>query len=751
MPMAPHKGESQAAFMSRCVPEMMGDGKRPNDQAVAACLTMFRDKGKQKQVEPQADESFDEFMDRCVNDAGEPAEQCRLAWEQRSGTNGVIYKTHAAPVLGMEFVLSDESPDRMGDVIMANGWDLANFTKNPIALFNHNPDFIIGAWENVRIDKRELRGHLKLAPKGASPRLDEIRALIDAGILKASSVGFRPAGSAPRKSAEGSYLGQTFTKQELVEVSVVSVPANANALAVAKSLMTSGKISAGTLDLVFAKHGTESETRTRGGVHGKHAKTSRNRETNVMQLSQRITESQGRIVALRDQLTEHLKAVDDSNVTDAQLAITNDINAKIAQEQKGLDGLKDAERALGAASDDGRGNGGDNDPGKAIVVRPGNRPFAMPTKKIDPVEYIVRAGTVEMFKHIQKRSTEDVRATIAQHYPGYGDDLTKAYIAYIARAATNPAMTSVTGWAAELVETVFSAFMETLMPKSVFPRLSNLGLSLNFGRAGRISVPTRSRTPTIAGSFVGEGQPIPVRQGAFTAQILTPKKMAVITTWTREIDEGSVPAIEGLLRQAISEDTAVSLDSVLIDANPATTVRPAGLLNGVAGLTPTAGGGFNAIVGDIKQLTGALITATSGHLRSPAWLMNPQQVNSAGLIAAPGVGAFPFREELSSGKLQGYPIIDSGTVPMGTVILVDAADFVVAGGEAPRFEVSDQATLHEEDTTPLPIGSAGTPAVVAAPVRSLWQTDSLALRLILPVNWTLRRPGVVAWVAGVTW
>jgi hypothetical protein len=88
---------------------------------------------------------------------------------------------------------------------------------------------------------------------------------------------------------------------------------------------------------------------------------------------------------------------------------------------------------------------------------------------------------------------------------------------------------------------------------------------------------------------------------------------------------------------------------------------------------------------------------------------------------------------------------------MGTVILVDAADFVVVGGDAPRFEVSDQATLHFDDTTPLQIGTPGTPPTVAAPVQSLWQTDSLALRLILPINWCLRRGGVVAWTAGVTW
>jgi hypothetical protein len=65
--------------------------------------------------------------------------------------------------------------------------------------------------------------------------------------------------------------------------------------------------------------------------------------------------------------------------------------------------------------------------------------------------------------------------------------------------------------------------------------------------------------------------------------------------------------------------------------------------------------------------------------------------------------------------------------------------------------VSDQATVHEEDTTPLPIvGPGGTP-VTANPVRSLWQTDSLGLRLILNMNWALRRTGMVAVINGVTW
>jgi hypothetical protein len=54
-----------------------------------------------------------------------------------------------------------------------------------------------------------------------------------------------------------------------------------------------------------------------------------------------------------------------------------------------------------------------------------------------------------------------------------------------------------------------------------------------------------------------------------------------------------------------------------------------------------------------------------------------------------------------------------------TVFFVDAADFFTASGDEPRFDVSDQATLHMEDTTPLAIGTAGSPNTVAAPVRSI--------------------------------
>jgi HK97 family phage major capsid protein len=368
---------------------------------------------------------------------------------------------------------------------------------------------------------------------------------------------------------------------------------------------------------------------------------------------------------------------------------------------------------------------------------------------IDIIELFVKAGTLAYFAKANGSTLEAARNKIAERHPEYKDEATKLIADLVLRAASAPALTTVTGWAAELVQTTWAALMPLLMPNSILPRLAARGLSLSFGSYGKIVIPTRSRTPTLSGSFVGEGLPIPVRQGAFTTQTLTPKKMAVITTWTREMDDHSIPAIEGLLRDAIQQDTAVAIDTVLIDANAASAIRPAGLLNGVSVTTPTAGGGLAAFIGDVVGLINSISAATYGNIRSLVWIVNQTDMLRASMLSATNTGIFPFRDEIRGGTLNGIPIIDSQTVTAKTMILVDAADFVVVGGDAPRMEMSDQATLHMEDTTPLEL--VASPSTVAAPQRSLFQTDSIALRMVLPLNWIQRRAGTVAFTTSVTW
>jgi HK97 family phage major capsid protein/HK97 family phage prohead protease len=644
----------------------------------------------------------------------------------------VVRKVTVAKAAGddLEFVLSDDTKDRYGDVIDPKGWVLDNFKKNPIALFNHNSNFPIGRWENVRVQGGKLIGKLKLAAKGTSDRIDELLSLVEQGILRAVSVGFQPI----EREALKDNSGILFKRQELLETSLVSVPANPSAVQLARSLHVSDE----TIALAFGEHaGRDGGTVRRSS--GEQAATSPARKSSPMNipLSKRIEDAQARLVALRDQLTDHLTNIGDEP-DDAAMAITDELNGKVALQQRALDGLREAETRLAAQSD----------PVSGSVTRSGDgrRPFAVPTKKIEPKEYALRAGVIKLLSHIERKPIDLVRSE------RYGDDEATKVVSdfMLTKAATAPATTTTSGWASQLVETVNADFMESLMPASVYPGLSARGLRLNFGRAGTISIPSRAATPTIAGSFVGEGSPIPVRQGAFASTTLTPKKLAVISTFTREIAEHSTPAIEGLIRNAIQEDTSVAVDSVLLDATAASAIRPAGLRNGVTVTTATAGGGFAALVGDIKALVGALITATNGNVRAPVWIMNPIQAIAIALTQNAG-GDFPFQQEINGNRLQGFPVIQSASVTAGMLILVDAADFVSVTGDDPRWDVSDQATLHMEDTTPLAIGTAGAPNTVAAPVRSLFQTDTVAIRMILPMNWALRRAGVVAWTQSVTW
>ena len=129
------------------------------------------------------------------------------------------------------FVLSDQSVDRMGDTIRAEGWELGQFKSNPVALFGHDHTKIVGKWENVRVVGKRLLGTLKLAKPGTSDFIDTVRSLVEQGIIKAVSVGFQPIEATPRKGG-----GYDYIKSTLHEVSLVAVPANQNALAIAKAM-----------------------------------------------------------------------------------------------------------------------------------------------------------------------------------------------------------------------------------------------------------------------------------------------------------------------------------------------------------------------------------------------------------------------------------------------------------------------------------------------------------------------------------
>jgi HK97 family phage major capsid protein/HK97 family phage prohead protease len=631
----------------------------------------------------------------------------------------------------LEFVMSDGSVDRMGDVLEPAGWKLDAFHKNPIALFSHDPRLPIGKWHDVAVRKGQLTGRLELMPAETDLQR-QIQTAVNAGVLRAVSVGFHSDNFEPLKTG-----GIRFLEQELVECSLVSVPANANALAIAKSL----GISPQGQSLIFGVHASEDRAAS-GGFHGVHAKRGDlSRKFRAMNYSERIEAAQQDVVALQDQLAGLPDAEDVQKVSDLTQRIT-EVKGKIFA-------WVEAEKALGSEASP------ITIPKERIQVFAPSQPlpasapkaWAQPKRKETPAEdHLLRQFVASTTAYVKRQPIE---VALAEHYASYGDyEVTKGVFEWRQRAATAPATTTTTGWAAELAITGQGAWFNAIMAGSIFLPVAARGMNVTLGRYNQISMPTRQATPTIAGSFVAEGAPIPVRQAAFTAVTIGPKKMAVITSYTREIAEHSTPEIETILRQLIMDDTGVAVDTVFIDNVAVSTIRPAGIRNGVSALTATAGGGFAALVADLAAMVGALAAVNA--MGSLVWIMNPVQQIKIGLTQNAG-GNFPFQSEINANRLLGYSVVVSSTVPAGMVILINADDLLVVQGDTPRFDVSDQATLHFEDTTPLQISASGSPNTVAAPVRSMFQTDSLALRMILPMNWAMRRAGSVAWVTGVTW
>lgn len=132
-------------------------------------------------------------------------------------------------------VASDESIDRDGDRIMAAGWDVGNFLKNPVIPWAHNysePPVARAVEIGVKDGRLEFRP--QFPPEGDYPKADTIWRLYKGGYLKAFSVGFMPKRWDYVERAKGQ-RGRDYHEQELWEISACTVPSNPNALVAAKS------------------------------------------------------------------------------------------------------------------------------------------------------------------------------------------------------------------------------------------------------------------------------------------------------------------------------------------------------------------------------------------------------------------------------------------------------------------------------------------------------------------------------------
>lgn len=128
----------------------------------------------------------------------------------------------------LDFIASDESLDRYQEVVKLDGWELKNYRMNPVVLDSHNywsVGAILGKSTELTIADGKMRNRVRFAmdnPLGAIAYK-----MAKAGFINSESVGFIPTewknGIGPNEPR------RTYLKQELLEISLVPVPANPGA------------------------------------------------------------------------------------------------------------------------------------------------------------------------------------------------------------------------------------------------------------------------------------------------------------------------------------------------------------------------------------------------------------------------------------------------------------------------------------------------------------------------------------------
>ena len=355
---------------------------------------------------------------------------------------------------------------------------------------------------------------------------------------------------------------------------------------------------------------------------------------------------------------------------------------------------------------------------------------------------ILRAGVAAAYGHMRGLSIEE---TISKHFPNEARAL-----GAVLKVATPAADTSTTGWAAEVVQDGVAGFMGELRGRSVMAQLAVRGVNVVFGRNGSVSIPGWAGTDEdLAGDFVEEGEPIPVKRGTLSTQQLLKYNLGVITVLTKKLRDHSIPEFSGIVQTKILDDTAKVLDKALMSTVAAGAKRPAGIYVGAETQAATGTGTADDINADIKFLFTQMVNENSA--ARPVMIMNSLRL--LGLqLKTNAVGTYVFASAAANGNLAGAEILHSTHVPADEITALDASTFA-SGFNDPMIDASENATVVMADGGVAPtVGEVGDVALdpAGAQITSLWQTQQIGLRMDWPTTWKQLRP-TVSYITGADW
>lgn len=615
-------------------------------------------------------------------------------------------------------IASTPTPDRYGDIMEPEGALLRSSTP---FLWQHDSDQPIGSCTPKLVkDGIEITAQLvKPTPDMPSQlvaRLDEAWASIKSGLVGGLSIGFKPL--------EYAFLdggGIHFQKWDMLEVSAVTIPANAEC-----SINTIK-----SFDRQFlAASGKSNTVVTTSLTAGASANKFTSKTGTNMNIAEQIKSFESKRSALAASLDDVMtKAAEEGRTLDSEEEESYDnTSAEIKAVDAHLKRLRDMENNMASTA-------------KPVTKAAGGHVYTVDNRApgIIRVEQKLEKGVA--FARFTKALAvaKGVRSEALQIAKNKYPEDTKLH--HVLKAATSAGTTTDPDWAGSLVEYQDFAndFVDFLRPKTIIGQ---------FG-VGNIpslrNVPFNIRIPVQASGgsaqWVGQGKAKPLTKFDFETITFGFSKVAAISVLTEELLRFSNPKADVLVRDSLAESVIARLDQDFVDHNKAAQagISPASITNGAATI-PSSGepdtdstAAFQVFIDANLQPTGAV------------WLMSSTTALALSKRKTPlGTKEYP-EMTMFGGTYEGLPAIVSQYVG-NQIILMNAPDIYLADDGGVAVDMSSEASLEMESA---PTGDSVTPTGVE--LVSMWQTNSVAIRAERWINWQRRRTAAVAVISGVNY
>jgi HK97 family phage major capsid protein/HK97 family phage prohead protease len=599
-------------------------------------------------------------------------------------------------------------PDRVGDIIEPLGVTFKN--PLPLLLF-HDAKKPVGTttFKKATKDGIEFTATLPTIdePGTLKDRVDEAWQSIKAGLVSGVSVGFRALEEAFNKETGGF----RFLKTEVLELSLVTVPANASATIhsiKAIDLAASGPHLPGVTGLPVVSAVKAARPMT---IQEQITQFENTRAAKAARMSELMTKAAETGSTLDDAQTEEYDGLAlEVKSVDAHLVRLHD------QEKLNLIKATPITTTTHSAISGSELRGG-NVP---VITVKANVPKGTAFARMCMA---MAAGHGDSYQTLQyakqwKDSTPEVEQMVEHMWR------TKAAVAV--------GVTTDATWAGPLVVTQpLNEFLEMLRPRTLLGRIPGLRL-VPFN----VSIPSQTTGGTYA--WVGQNKPKPVTKADYATVTVPFAKAAGIIVLSEELVKLSSPSAEGLVREEMIAGMAQFLDTQFVDpaVAVAANVSPASITNGAATIASSGVTGAAAKVDLASRV--AVFAAANIPLDGSVWLMNDGNAFGIAMsVNALGQPLFPSMTA-QGGTLFGMPVIVSNNVGL-RVVLVHAPSILYADEGGVRIDASREASIQMD--------SAPTDTVDATTVYiSLWQRNLLALRAERMITWIRARTAAVTYI-----